>query len=104
MERCDSARSSERKERPASTSCLLGLKVRKMASSVDFAGTPERMLNVPEVMVNGRLSCICFFTLRGWGEGAREEEGELSEWRPEVKRGDYCANMTLIWGEQRRIR
>ena len=89
IERWDSARSSDRKERPASTSCRLGLKVRKMASSADFAGTPESMLNVPEVMVIGRLSCVCFFTLRRWGDGARDEDGESSEWRPEVKRGEY---------------
>ena len=56
IERCDSARSSERNERPASTSCLLGLNVRKIASSLDFSGTPERMLNVPEVTVSGKLS------------------------------------------------
>lgn len=98
MERCDSARSSERKERPASTSCLLGLNVRKMASSSDFSGTPASRLNVAELTVSGRLSCVCFLGLhvRRLGDGARDEEGEASERRPEVNKGEYWANMAML--------
>lgn len=47
--------------------------------------------------MSGRLSRGAFLVLElmaGWGDGAREESGELSDNKPEVKRGEYCANMT----------
>lgn len=47
-----------------------------------------------ELTVWGRLSWVPFLLLVGWGDGAREEAGELSERRPEVKRGEYWANIT----------
>ena len=51
-------------------------------------------LNMAELTVWGRLSWVPFLLLVGWGDGAREEAGELSERRPEVKSGEYWANMT----------
>ena len=53
-------------------------------------------LKVAELTVSGRLSCVVFLVFerkRRLGEDEREEEGELSERSPEVKRGEYCANM-----------
>lgn len=88
IERWLSARSNERNEWPSWMCRRLGLNVRKRAFSEP---SPEYILKVAE---SGRLSWAGFLAL-GWGEGEREDEGEeLSDRRPEVKRGEYCANMS----------
>ena len=52
------------------------------------------MLKLAELTVTGRLSWVVFLEReRRVGEAERDEEGELSERRPAVKRGEYCANM-----------
>lgn len=99
IERIDwlSARSKERKDLPASV-CRRGTSVRNMALSLKLSAderTAAWKLTLAVCTVIGRLSWTSFLCLARLteGEDERDEDGELRpERRPDVKRGEYCAN------------